>query len=83
MHQTQYITNERHYQPPFENHYPRTDITLTTQPARGANRAEGASNDSRNYGPVQKEEIVGHAFYRFYPFNDMGNIDNNPYGENK
>lgn len=49
----------------------------------GDNRAEGASNDSRNYGPVQKEEIVGHAFYRFYPFNDMGNIDNNPYGENK
>ena len=49
----------------------------------GDNRAEGASNDSRNYGPVQTEEIVGHAFYRFYPFNDMGNIDNNPYGENK
>lgn len=49
----------------------------------GDNRAEGASNDSRNYGPVQKEEIVGHAFYRFYPFNDIGNIDNNPYGENK
>lgn len=48
----------------------------------GDNRAEGASNDSRNYGPVQKEEIVGHAFYRFYPFNDMGNIDNDPYGEN-
>ena len=47
----------------------------------GDNRAEGASNDSRNYGPVEKDEIVGHAFFRFYPFSDMGNIDNNPYGE--
>ena len=48
----------------------------------GDNRAAGASNDSRNYGPVEKDEIVGHAFFRFYPFSDMGNIDNNPYGEN-
>lgn len=47
----------------------------------GDNRAEGASNDSRNYGPIEKDEIVGHAFFRFYPFSDMGNIDNNPYGE--
>ncbi len=47
----------------------------------GDNRAEGASNDSRNYGPVEKDEIVGHAFFRFYPFSDIGNIDNNPYGE--
>lgn len=47
----------------------------------GDNRAEGASNDSRNYGPVEKDEIVGHAFFRFYPFNDIGKIDSNPYGE--
>ena len=85
-----YINDEELKEP-----YTSVDYTLQTSDAyewylldgqyfvMGDNRAEGASNDSRNYGPVQKEEIVGHAFYRFYPFNDMGNIDNNPYGENK
>lgn len=47
----------------------------------GDNRLEGASNDSRNFGPINKSEIVGHAFVRFYPFQDAGKIDNNPYGE--
>lgn len=46
----------------------------------GDNRLEGASNDSRNFGPINKSEIVGHAFVRIYPFNDAGKIDNNPYG---
>ena len=85
-----YINDEELKEP-----YTSVDYTLQTSDTyewylldgqyfvRGDHRAEGASNDSRNYGPVQKEEIVGHAFYRFYPFNYMGNIDNNPYGENK
>ena len=47
----------------------------------GDNREEGASNDSRNFGPIHKDEIVGHAFVRFYPFDRFGLIDNNPYGE--
>lgn len=46
----------------------------------GDNREEGASNDSRNFGPIMKKEIVGHAFFRFYPFSDFGKIDKNPYG---
>ncbi|WP_297281432.1 signal peptidase I [uncultured Anaerococcus sp.] len=46
----------------------------------GDNRLEGASNDSRNFGSIDKSEIVGHAFFRIYPFNDIGKIDNNPYG---
>lgn len=46
----------------------------------GDNREEGASNDSRNFGPVTKSEMVGHAFLRFYPFEDFGKIDNDPYG---
>ena len=46
----------------------------------GDNRLEGASNDSRNFGPINKSEIVGHAFVRIYPFSDIGKIDNNPYG---
>lgn len=47
----------------------------------GDNRLDGASNDSRNFGPITKDEIVGHAFFRIYPFSDFGLIDNNPYGE--
>ena len=46
----------------------------------GDNRLEGASNDSRNFGPISKSEIVGHAFLRIYPFSDIGTIYNNPYG---
>lgn len=47
----------------------------------GDNRLEGQSNDSRNFGPITKDDIVGHAFFRIYPFSDFGLIDNNPYGE--
>ena len=37
------------------------------------------SNDGRDFGPIYKEEIVGHAFVRIYPFADAGLIDNKPY----
>ena len=37
------------------------------------------SNDSRDFGSIFKEEIVGHAFFRLYPFSDAGLVDNNPY----
>lgn len=43
----------------------------------GDNRAN--SNDSRDFGKIYKEDIVGHAFFRFYPFSDAGLIDNDPY----
>lgn len=43
----------------------------------GDNRTN--SNDSRDFGQIYKEEIVGHAFFRIYPFADAGMIDNNPY----
>lgn len=64
---------------------PVTDITewqLSSDQyfVMGDNRLEGASNDSRNFGPIFKEDIVGHAFFRFYPFSDLGRIDNKPYG---
>ncbi|MCI7239252.1 MAG: signal peptidase I [Anaerococcus sp.] len=45
----------------------------------GDNRIPGASNDSRRFGPISKDNIVGHAFLRFYPFNSIGLIDNDPY----
>lgn len=30
------------------------------------------SNDSRSFGPIKKNTIVGIAFFRYYPFNNMG-----------
>lgn len=45
----------------------------------GDNRIPGESNDSRNFGPIEKERLVGHAFVRFYPINRLGLIDHNPY----
>lgn len=43
----------------------------------GDNR--GNSNDGRDFGPIYKEEIIGHAFVRIYPFADASLIDNKPY----
>lgn len=47
----------------------------------GDNRIPGESNDSRNFGPIEKERLVGHAFVRFYPINRLGLIDHNPYSD--
>lgn len=40
----------------------------------GDNRQEGASKDSRNFGPVKQDAIVGKAVFRYYPFDDFGGI---------
>jgi signal peptidase I len=39
----------------------------------GDNR--GASNDSRNFGPVPIEDIVGHAWLSYWPPNDVGFVE--------
>lgn len=39
----------------------------------GDNR--GASNDSRNFGPVPIEHIVGHAWFSYWPVEHMGCIE--------
>ena len=41
----------------------------------GDNRLPNASNDSRNFGPIAQEKIVGHAFLRFFPIYDIGFVD--------
>ena len=41
----------------------------------GDNRLPNASNDSRNFGPISEENIVGHAFLRFFPIYDIGFVD--------
>lgn len=39
----------------------------------GDNR--GASNDSRTFGPVPIENIVGHAWISYWPLEDIGFVD--------
>jgi len=33
------------------------------------------SKDSREMGIIKKDEIIGHAVFRFWPLNKMGNLD--------
>ncbi len=40
----------------------------------GDNRIEGASRDSRIFGPIPVDSIVGRAFFKFYPWSDLGGI---------
>jgi len=39
----------------------------------GDNR--GASNDSRNFGPVPIEDIMGHAWFSYWPLEDIGFVE--------
>ena len=39
----------------------------------GDNR--GASNDSRNFGPVAIEHIVGHAWFSYWPLEYVGVVE--------
>src|SRR4030042_6514490 len=39
------------------------------------------SSDSREFGPIQITSIIGQVFYRYYPFNKVGNMEN-PLPEN-
>ena len=41
----------------------------------GDNRLPKASNDSRAFGPIYEDSIIGHAFLRIYPFSDIGFVD--------
>ncbi len=40
----------------------------------GDNRKEGASKDSRVFGPINGNTIEGHAGFRYYPFRSIGPI---------
>lgn len=71
----------------YKEDYTSTDETLQTSDkskwtldsnqyfVMGDNRLPGASNDSRSFGPIYGDTIIGHAFLRFYPFSDIGFVD--------
>lgn len=71
----------------YLEHYINTNETLPTNSlsewsvnddeyfVMGDNRLINASNDSRNFGPIKSDSIVGHAFLRFYPLYDIGFVD--------
>ena len=71
----------------YEENYINSDQTLTTNEnsswevkddeyfVMGDNRLPNASNDSRNFGPISSEKIIGHAFLRFFPIYDIGFVD--------
>lgn len=40
----------------------------------GDNRKEGASRDSRVFGPISGDRLVGMAVFRFYPFDAFGGL---------
>jgi len=54
------------------NYSPRTIPPLHVF-VLGDNR--GASNDSRNFGPVAIEDIVGHAWISYWPLEDIGFVE--------
>lgn len=34
------------------------------------------SSDSREFGPIPYESIIGQVIYRYFPFHEMGTVDN-------
>ncbi len=71
----------------YEENYTNTDTTnpITDESywqlkdgeyfVMGDNRLVGQSNDSRAFGPITEESIVGHAVFRIYPFNSFEKIE--------
>ena len=39
----------------------------------GDNREPGGSRDSRAFGFIDEEEVIGKVLFRFYPFTKIGN----------
>lgn len=69
----------------LEEDYVKSDYTYTSGKQEwyveenkvfvlGDNREEGASEDSRIFGPIDSKTIEGHASFRYYPFSSIGPI---------
>lgn len=65
-------TKETEFNPLQENY--SWELLDTEYFIVGDNRIKGASNDSRNFGPVSKYNFVGRAFFRLAPLNKAGSL---------
>lgn len=71
----QVYINDKPLDEPYVNQsprgsYPRTIVPEDSVFVMGDNRNN--SNDSRSFGPVPYEDIVGHAWIRYWPLDDVG-----------
>lgn len=70
--------NGQHIEEPYISSAPANDVAETVVPegyvyVLGDNR--NASSDSRSWGPLEIEDILGKAVFRYYPFDSIGIID--------
>jgi signal peptidase I len=72
-----YVNGQR-IEEPYISSAPANDVAETVVPegyvyVLGDNRS--ASSDSRSWGPLEIEAILGKAVFRYYPFDSIGIID--------
>ena len=62
----------------FEGGFVQEDVPVTVPAGKlfvmGDNRPH--SSDSREFGPIDQESLIGQVFYRYFPTNRMGPIKN-------
>jgi signal peptidase I len=73
-----YRVNEEYTQGTSDIIYPKRELEDDEYFVMGDNRLHGASFDSRRFHAIEKEDIIGKAFFRLYPFEDAGFFDDKP-----
>ena len=68
---------------PLQGHPPACDVTVPDDSVfvMGDNRKPGGSEDSRMFGTVKIDNIVGEAFFVNWPFKNIGPIGHGHYNE--